>query len=114
MEQSCQRLIVASQLRSIPAVAFPFCAFFTLVGQTNPQAPILDPEVQMEILSASFQARPPMIVGHLLQMDGSATGHNFVKCGLSIRQLTLGSNFQRTAVLLPNHVATICAAPALS
>jgi hypothetical protein len=46
-----------------------------------------------------------MIVRHLLQMNDSARGNNFVKGGPSIRQLALRPNLQRTAVLLPNHVA---------
>jgi hypothetical protein len=48
----------------------------------------------MEVHSTSFQTHPPMIVSHLLQVNGSATGHNLVKCGLSIRQLALCPNFQ--------------------
>jgi hypothetical protein len=59
----------------------------------------------MEMLSARFQAHPPMIVRHLLQMNGSASRNNFVKGASSIRQLTLRANFQRSAVLFPNHVA---------
>jgi hypothetical protein len=65
-----------------------------LVGQANPQAPILNSEVQVKVLSTSFQPHPPMIVSHLLQVNGSATGHNLVKCGLSIRQLALCPNFR--------------------
>jgi hypothetical protein len=53
----------------------------------------------MEVLSTSLQTHPPMIVSHLLQMNDSATGNNFVKGALSIRQLALRPNFQRTAVL---------------
>jgi hypothetical protein len=48
-----------------------------------------------------------MIVRHLLQMNESATGHNFVQRGPSIRQLALCPDFQRTAVFLPNHVLII-------
>jgi hypothetical protein len=89
----------------LPAVAFPFGALFALVGQTNPQAPILDPKVQMEVLSTSLQAHPPMIVSHLLQMNESAMGHNFVKGGPSIFKPPLEPYFNRTGVVLPNHVA---------
>jgi hypothetical protein len=46
----------------------------------------------MEVLSTSFQAHPPMIVRHLLKMNDSARSNNFVKCGLSIRQLALRPN----------------------
>src|ERR1019366_8163092 len=63
-----------------------FCVFLALVGQTNPQAPALGSEVQMEILPASFQPHPPVIVRHLLKMNDSARGNKFVKCGPSIRQ----------------------------
>src|ERR1039457_1749514 len=80
---TARSLLIDSWNRHLPTVAFPFCVFLALVGQTNPQAPILDSEVQMEIFSTSFQAHPPMIVRHLLQMNVSATSHNFVKCGLS-------------------------------
>src|ERR1017187_9559140 len=104
---TARSLLIDSGNRPLSAVAFPFCVFLALVGQTNPQAPILDPEVQMEILPASLQPHPPVIVRHLLKMNDSARGNNFVKCGPSIRQLVLRPNFQRTAVLLPNHVAII-------
>ena len=40
-------------------------------------------------LPASFQPHPPVIVRHLLKMNDSARGNNFVKCGPSIQQLTL-------------------------
>jgi len=29
-------------------------------------------EVQMEVLSTTFYTHPPMIMGHLFEMDGSA------------------------------------------
>jgi hypothetical protein len=61
----------------------------------------------MEILSTGFQPHPPMIVSHLLQMNESASRNNFVKGRPSIRQLALRPNFQRTAVLFPNHLAII-------
>jgi len=63
----CQGLLINSRYRPLPVVAFPFCVFIALVAQTNPQAPVLDSEVQMEILRASFQTHPPMIVCHSLQ-----------------------------------------------
>ena len=97
-------LLIDSRNRPLPTVAFPFCALVTLVGQTNPQAPTLDSEVQMEVLSTSFQTHPPVIVRHLLQVNESATGNNFVKGGPSIRQLALCPNLQRTTVLFPNHL----------
>src|ERR1017187_983400 len=100
-------LIIDSRYRRLPVVAFPFCALRALVGQTNPQAPILDSEVQMEVHATSFQTHPPVIVSHLLQMNHCATGNDFVKCRLSICQSALRPNFQRTAVLLPNHIAII-------
>ena len=100
-------LLIGFWNRPLPAVAFQFCVVAALVGQTNPQAPTLDSEVQVEIFPASFQPHPPMIVSHLLQMNESATGQDFVKCGPSIRQLALRPNLQRTAVLLPDHVAII-------
>ena len=87
-------LLIDSRNRPLSAVAFPFCVFLALVGQTNPQVPILDSEVQMEIFSTGFQTHPPMIVRHLLQMNDSASRNNFVKCGLSIRQLALRPNLQ--------------------
>src|SRR5450432_4804703 len=48
-----------------------------------------------------------MIVRHLFKMDGSACGYNLVKSGLSIRQLALGSELNRTTVFLPGHAAII-------
>src|ERR1019366_3918973 len=103
---TARRILIDSGNRP-SAVAFPFCVFLALVGQTNPQPPALGSEVQMKILPASFQPHPPVIVRHLLKMNDSARGNNFVKCGPSIRQLALRPNFQRTAVLLPNHVVII-------
>jgi hypothetical protein len=64
----------------------------------------MDSEVQMEIFPSSFQTQPPMIVRHLLQVNESATGNNFVKCWPSIRQFALCPNLQDTAVLFPNQI----------
>jgi hypothetical protein len=50
-------LPIDSWNRPLPAVAFPFRALLDLVGQTNPQASVLDSEVQMEILSTSLRER---------------------------------------------------------
>src|SRR5471030_220559 len=61
----------------------------------------------MEVLSTSFEAHPPVVVRHLFEMDRSACGDNLVKSGLSIRQLALGSDLNRTAVVLPGHAAII-------
>jgi len=48
-----------------------------------------------------------MIVSHLLQVNGSATGNNFVRCWPSIRQLALRPDFERSAVLFPGHMNII-------
>ena len=97
-------LYINSRQRPLPTVAFPFRILIALVGQANPQSPALDSEVQMEVLPASFQTQPPMIVRHLLQVNESATGHNFVEGVPSIRQFALRPNLQGTAVLFPNHI----------
>ena len=97
-------LIINSRYRRLPVVAFPFRAFIALIGQTNPQSPALDSEVQMEVSPTSLQPQPPMIVRHLLQVNESATGHNFVEGVPSIRQFALRPNLQRTAVAFPNHI----------
>jgi hypothetical protein len=47
----------------------------------------------MEVLPTSFQPHPPVIVRHLLQVKGCATGDNFVKRRSSIWQLALRPNF---------------------
>ena len=57
-----QGSLIDSRNRPLPVIAFPFRVFVGLVGQMNPQAPTLDSEVQVEILSTSFQPHPPMIV----------------------------------------------------
>lgn len=64
--------------------------------------PVLDSEVQMEVLSG-FQTHPPMIVRHLLQVNKSATSHNFVEGWLSIWQFAPRPNLQGTAALFPNY-----------
>src|ERR1035438_871438 len=87
-------LSIDSRNRPLPAVAFPFGALIVLVGQTNPQVPALDSEVQVKALPTGFETHPPMIVRHLLQMNGSASRNNLVKRWPSIRQLALRSNLQ--------------------
>jgi len=89
-----QGLIIDSRYRPLPIVALPLLALLALVGQTNPQSPVLDPEVQMKVLSTSFQTHPPVIVRHLFQMCDSASRNNFVKGGPSIGQLALRPNLQ--------------------
>jgi hypothetical protein len=89
-----QGLIIDSRYRRLPIVALPFLALIALAGQTNPQSPVLDPGVQMKVLSTGSQTHPPVIVRHLFQMYDSASRDNFVKGGPSIRQLALRPNLQ--------------------
>ena len=77
-----------------PAVAFPFCAVFALVGEVNREASILHTEIQMEVLPAGLDAHPPGIVGHLLQVDESALGDNLIKRRSPIWQMALGSDLE--------------------
>ena len=85
MHALAQGLLIDPRNRPLPIVAFPFGVLLALVGQMNPQALALDPKVQMEVLSTCFQAHPPMIVCHLLQMNVGAACHNFVERRPSIR-----------------------------
>ncbi len=41
----------------------------------------------MEIFSAGFNAHKPLVVRHLLQIDRSAIGDNFVESGPTVCQL---------------------------
>ena len=75
-------------------VAFPFAVVIALIREPNPQSTVLHAEIQMEILPASFDSHPPVVVRHLLKMNQSATGHNFIKSGSTLWQLALSSNFE--------------------
>src|ERR1017187_3829827 len=58
----------------------------------------------MEVLSTGFNAHPPLVVVHLFQMHGSASGDNLIKCRSPILQPPLESDLDGTAVVLPNQV----------
>jgi len=90
-------LLLNSRYRSLRVVALPFRILVALVGQTNPQASVLFTEVQVEVLAASFQTHPLMIVRHLLQVNGCANGDNLVKRRSSHPAIRLGFEFQENS-----------------
>src|SRR5206468_3694022 len=65
------------------------------------------PKFRWKYFPPAFDSHPPVIVGHLFQMNGSARGHDFIESGTSIRQLALRPDFHGTAVLFPFHVVII-------
>jgi hypothetical protein len=90
-----------------PVVAFPLCAAFALVGEVDPEATVLDAEIQMEVLATRFDAHPPVIMGHLLQVNERSLGDDFIQRRSSIWQLTLRPDLERVAVLFPRHAANL-------
>src|SRR5271165_3336161 len=57
----------------------------------NIQPSLTNAEVQVQIFAAGFDSHPPMIVGHLLQMDESSIRHDLIQGRPSIRQVRLAS-----------------------
>src|ERR1017187_10628308 len=92
----------------LPVIALPLCVVFALivrlVGQMNMQSPVVQREVQVKITPAGFNAHPPLVMAHLLHMDRSASGDNFIKRRSPTFQSPLKSDLDGTAVGLPNQV----------
>jgi hypothetical protein len=66
---------------ALPVIAFPFCVLIALIGQVDVQFTAAHRKVEMEIFSAGFNAHKPLAVRHLLQVDRSAIGDDFVESG---------------------------------
>ena len=78
----------------LPAIALPLCSVFTLIGEVDPKASVLKAEIQMEVLASGFDAHPPVIMRHLLQVDRSTLGDDLIERWPSIRQQALGSDLE--------------------
>jgi hypothetical protein len=48
----------------------------------------------MEVLATGFDAHPPVVMRHMLQVDGSPLGDEFIERRSSIRQQALGSDLE--------------------
>lgn len=74
-------------------VTLPFGVPVPLIHEVNPQLPVYDAKVQMKMLSARLDSHKPADMAHLLKVNISAVGHNFVQGRSSIHQLALRSDF---------------------
>src|ERR1051326_1725835 len=91
----------------LPIVAFPrsvLCLALALVRQLDEQAPVPQPKVQVEIFPGCSNAHPPVVMVHLLQVDGSARGNYLIKSTPTILHRALGSDLELAAVLFPDEI----------
>src|SRR5436853_7653250 len=89
----------------LPAIALPLCSISTLIGEVDPEASVPKAEIQREVLATGFDVHPPVVMRHLLQVDGSTFGDDRIEHRSSIMEQAVRSGLERSAAVLPNHVA---------